>query len=106
MPQTREHILLARQVEVPAMVVFMNKCDMVDDEELLELVELEVRELLSSYEFPGDDIPIVQGSARLKAMEGDQPTVKQQILELMEARWTSTFRSRSVRRGQAVPDAC
>lgn len=70
MPQTREHILLGRQVGVPAMVVFMNKVDMVDDEELLELVELEVRELLSSYEFPGDDIPVVRGSA-LKALEGD-----------------------------------
>jgi elongation factor Tu len=70
MPQTREHILLARQVGVPAMVVFMNKCDAVDDEELLELVELEVRELLSSYDFPGDDIPIVRGSA-LKAMEAE-----------------------------------
>ncbi len=82
MPQTREHILLARQVGVPAMVVYMNKCDMVDDEELLELVELELRELLSSYEFPGDDIPIIRGSA-LKALEGDgdwTPT----ILELME----------------------
>ena len=83
MPQTREHILLARQVGVPAMVVYMNKCDMVDDEELLELVELELRELLSSYEFPGDDIPIIRGSA-LKALEGDgawTPT----ILELMES---------------------
>ncbi len=70
MPQTREHILLGRQVGVPAMVVFMNKVDMVDDEELLELVELEVRELLSSYEFPGDDIPVVRGSA-LRALEGD-----------------------------------
>ncbi len=70
MPQTREHILLARQVGVPYIVVFMNKCDMVDDEELLELVEMEVRELLSKYEFPGDDIPIVKGSA-LKALEGD-----------------------------------
>jgi elongation factor Tu len=70
MPQTREHILLGRQVGVPAMVVFMNKVDMVDDEELLELVELEVRELLSSYEFPGDDIPVIKGSA-LKALEGD-----------------------------------
>ena len=71
MPQTREHILLARQVGVPAMVVFMNKVDMVDDEELLELVELEVRELLSIYEFPGDDIPVIKGSA-LKALEGDE----------------------------------
>ena len=70
MPQTREHILLARQVNVPAIVVFLNKCDQVDDEELLELVELEVRELLSSYDFPGDDIPVVRGSA-LQAMEGE-----------------------------------
>ncbi|MBK7766140.1 MAG: elongation factor Tu [Sulfuritalea sp.] len=71
MPQTREHILLARQVGVPYMVVFMNKCDMVDDAELLELVEMELRELLSKYDFPGDDIPIIKGSA-LKAMEGDK----------------------------------
>ena len=83
MPQTREHILLARQVEVPAMVVALNKADMVDDPELLELVELEVRELLSKYEFPGDDIPIVQVSA-LKALEGD-PEWTPKILELMEA---------------------
>jgi elongation factor Tu len=82
MPQTREHILLARQVGVPAMVVFMNKVDAVDDPELLELVELEVRELLSSYEFPGDDIPVVRGSA-LKAMEGDAQWEKT-IDELME----------------------
>ena len=68
MPQTREHMLLARQVNVPSMVVFMNKCDMVDDPELLELVELEVRELLKKYQFPGDDIPVVGGSA-LGAME-------------------------------------
>jgi elongation factor Tu len=72
MPQTREHILLARQVGVPALVVFMNKVDMVDDEELLELVELEVRELLSSYQFPGDDIPITMGSA-LAAVEAATP---------------------------------
>ena len=71
MPQTKEHILLAKQVNVPAMVVFMNKCDMVDDEELLELVEMEVRELLAKYEFPGDDTPIIRGSA-LKALEGDE----------------------------------
>jgi elongation factor Tu len=71
MPQTREHILLARQVGVPYMVVFMNKCDMVDDAELLELVEMELRELLSKYDFPGDDIPIIKGSA-LKALEGDK----------------------------------
>ena len=72
MPQTREHILLARQVGVPQLVVFLNKCDLVDDEELLELVELEVRELLSSYEFPGDDVPVIRGSA-LKALECDDP---------------------------------
>jgi elongation factor Tu len=83
MPQTREHILLARQVEVPYIVVFLNKADMVDDPELLELVEMEVRELLSRYEFPGDDIPIVTGSA-LKALEGDEEA-KGKIIELMEA---------------------
>ena len=71
MPQTREHILLARQVGVPYIVVFLNKVDMVDDEELLELVEMEVRDLLSEYDFPGDDIPVVAGSA-LKALEGDE----------------------------------
>jgi elongation factor Tu len=70
MPQTREHVLLARQVNVPCLVVFLNKCDMVDDPELLELVEMEVRELLGKYNFPGDDTPIIRGSA-LKAMEGD-----------------------------------
>ena len=74
MPQTREHVLLARQVQVPSIVVFLNKADMVDDEELLELVEMEVRELLSSYEFPGDDVPVVIGSA-LKALEGDSSDV-------------------------------
>src|SRR4026209_515770 len=83
MPQTREHILLARQVEVPSIVVALNKADMVDDPELLELVELEVRELLSRYEFPGDDIPVVQVSA-LKALEGDAEWTPK-ILELMEA---------------------
>jgi len=83
MPQTREHILLARQVGVPALVVFLNKVDMVDDKELLELVELEVRELLTQYEFPGDKIPIVKGSA-LKALEGDAAYEKE-ILNLMEA---------------------
>ncbi len=84
MPQTREHILLARQVGVPAIVVYLNKVDQVDDEELLELVELEVRELLSSYEFPGDDIPIVKGSA-LAALEGrDEETGANTIVELME----------------------
>ena len=85
MPQTREHILLARQVGVPALAVFLNKVDQVDDEELLELVELEVRELLSSYEFPGDDIPIVSGSA-LAALEGKDDNIgKEKILELMKA---------------------
>jgi len=87
MPQTREHILLARQVNVPAIVVFMNKTDLVDDPEILDLVELEVRELLTKYEFPGDDIPIVRGSA-LKSLEsGGDPTaeVNKPILELMEA---------------------
>src|SRR5713226_7499351 len=83
MPQTREHILLARQVGVPAMVVCLNKVDAVDDAELLELVELEVRELLSAYEFPGDEIPVIKCSA-LKALEGDEAAEKQ-VLELMEA---------------------
>ena len=83
MPQTREHILLARQVGVPYIVVFLNKADMVDDEELLELVEVEVRELLSEYDFPGDDIPFITGSA-LKALEGDE-AYKQKILELAAA---------------------
>ncbi len=85
MPQTREHILLARQVGVPAMVVFLNKADMVDDEELLELVDMEIRELLSSYDFPGDDIPIVAGSA-LAALEGrDDEIGKNKVIELMDA---------------------
>ena len=85
MPQTREHILLARQVGVPALVVFMNKVDMVDDPELLDLVEMEVRELLSSYQFPGDDIPVVKGSA-LAAVEGKNPEIgEERILELMAA---------------------
>ena len=83
MPQTREHILLARQVGVPYIIVFMNKCDMVDDAELLELVEMEIRDLLSSYDFPGDDCPIVQGSA-LKALEGDA-AYKEKIFELAAA---------------------
>jgi elongation factor Tu len=85
MPQTREHILLARQVGVPYIVVFLNKADMVDDEELIELVELEIRELLSAYDFPGDDIPIIKGSA-LKGLEGDAGELGEQaILKLMEA---------------------
>ena len=83
MPQTREHILLARQVGVPAIVVFMNKVDMVDDPELLDLVEMEIRDLLSKYEFPGDDTPIIRGSA-LKALEGD-PAYQEKIMELMRA---------------------
>ncbi len=85
MPQTREHILLAKQVGVPAMVVYMNKVDQVDDEELLELVELEIRELLTSYDFPGDDIPIIKGSA-LAALEDSNPTIgRESVLELMRA---------------------
>jgi elongation factor Tu len=86
MPQTREHVLLARQVNVPSIVVYLNKADMVDDEELLDLVELEVRELLSSYEFPGDDIPVIRGSA-LKALESDDADSEdvKSIFELMEA---------------------
>jgi elongation factor Tu len=85
MPQTREHILLARQVGVPYIIVYMNKCDMVDDEELLELVEMEVRELLTKYDFPGDDIPIIKGSA-LKAVEGDQGDLGEpSIFRLAEA---------------------
>jgi translation elongation factor TU len=83
MPQTREHVLLARQVGVPSIVVALNKCDMVDDEELLELVELEVRELLTEYEFPGDDIPVIRVSA-LKALEGD-PEAAKGVMELMDA---------------------
>ena len=83
MPQTREHILLARQVGVPAIVVYLNKADQVDDPELIELVEMEVRDLLSSYDFPGDEVPIVVGSA-LKALESDEEA-KQSILKLMDA---------------------
>ena len=85
MPQTREHILLARQVGVPALVVYMNKVDQVDDEELLELVEMEVRELLSAYEFPGDDIPVIRGSALAALEDGDGTMGKDSIAELMAA---------------------
>ena len=85
MPQTREHILLARQVGVPALVVFMNKVDQVDDPELLELVELEIRELLSSYDFPGDDIPIIKGSALVALEDGDKAMGHDAVLELMKA---------------------
>ena len=85
MPQTREHILLGRQVGIPRMVVYMNKVDQVDDEELIELVEMEMRELLSSYDFPGDDIPIIKGSA-LHAMNGTRPEIgEKSIRALMEA---------------------
>ncbi|WP_185805184.1 GTP-binding protein, partial [Pontivivens nitratireducens] len=85
MPQTREHILLGRQVGIPYMVVYMNKVDQVDDEELLELVEMEIRELLSSYDYPGDDIPVIPGSA-LAALEGRDPEIgEQSIAKLMEA---------------------
>src|SRR5690606_20110072 len=83
MPQTREHFLLARQVNVPKLVVFMNKCDLVDDEEMLELVEMEMRELLEFYEFDGDNTPIIQGSA-LGALNGDEKWEKS-VLDLMEA---------------------
>src|SRR5260221_14294296 len=83
MPQTREHILLARQVGVPALVVYLNKCDMVQDEELLDLVEMEVRELLTKYQYPGDTVTIIRGSS-LKALEGD-PEAEKQILALMDA---------------------
>ncbi|MDV2312014.1 GTP-binding protein, partial [Vibrio cholerae] len=83
MPQTREHILLGRQVGIPYIIVFMNKCDMVDDEELLELVEMEVRELLSEYDFPGDDLPVIQGSA-LGALNGEAQW-EAKIVELAEA---------------------
>ncbi len=85
MPQTREHILLARQVGVPALVVFLNKCDMVDDPELLELVEMEVRELLSSYEFPGDDIPVIKGSALAALEDSNKELGHDAVLKLMEA---------------------
>ena len=83
MPQTREHILLSRQVGVPFIIVFMNKCDMVDDEELLELVEMEVRELLSEYDFPGDDLPVIQGSA-LGALQGEAKW-EEKVVELADA---------------------
>jgi elongation factor Tu len=91
MPQTREHILLARQVGVPSLVVFLNKVDQVDDEELLELVEMEVRELLSSYDFPGDDIPIIKGSA-LVALEGDKAQIGEDAIRALMKRSTSTSR--------------
>ena len=95
MPQTREHILLARQVGVPYIIVFLNKCDMVDDAELLELVEMEVRELLSKYEFPGDDTPIIKGSAKL-ALEGDKGELGEVAIMNRPTPWTPTSRRRSV----------
>lgn len=85
MPQTREHILLARQVGVPALVVFLNKVDQVDDPELLELVEMEVRELLSSYQFPGDDIPVIKGSALVTLEDGDPEVGENRVRDLMDA---------------------
>ena len=104
MPQTREHVLLARQVNVPHIVVFMNKCDMVDDPELLDLVELEVRELLNKYEFPGDDIPIVRGAA-LKALENpDDAAANRCIDELMDGAGRVDSGA-AAGAGQAVPDA-
>ena len=102
MPQTREHILLARQVNVPYVVVYLNKIDMVDDDELLELVEEEVKDLLNEYEFPGDDVPIIKGSA-LKALEGDEEA-KQSILDLAAGARRVHPRARA-RPRQAVPDA-
>jgi elongation factor Tu len=104
MPQTREHILLSRQVGVPYIVVFLNKADMVDDAELLELVEMEVRELLSKYEFPGDDTPIIAGSARL-ALEGDQSRDRRAGDPEAGGSAGQLHSGAEARRGQAVPDA-
>ena len=102
MPQTREHILLSRQVGVPYIVVFLNKCDMVDDEELLDLVEMEVRELLDMYDFPGDDTPIIRGSA-LEALNNPEGPWGDKIVELFEA--VDAYIPEPTRAGQAVPDA-
>jgi elongation factor Tu len=104
MPQTREHILLARQVGVPYIIVFMNKCDMVDDAELLELVEMEVRELLSKYDFPGDDTPIINGSA-LKALEGDQSEIGEALHLEAGRRPGQLHPDARARHRQALPDA-
>ena len=105
MPQTREHILLARQVGVPYIVVFMNKCDMVDDPELLELVELEVRELLTKYEFPGDDIPVIRGSA-LKALDGGGKDASGERADpRADGGGGQLHPDAGARDGQAVPDA-
>jgi elongation factor Tu len=94
MPQTREHILLARQVGVPYIIVFLNKCDLVDDAELLELVEMEVRELLSKYDFPGDDLPIIKGSARM-ALEGDKVEWAKKPSCVWLTPWTPTSQPQS-----------
>ncbi len=104
MPQTREHILLARQVGVPYIVVYLNKVDMVDDPELLELVELEVRELLTSYEFPGNELPIVKGSA-LKALEGDKGDLGEAVDPAADGRGGQLHSDAEAGDGQAVPDA-
>ena len=104
MPQTREHILLARQVGVPYIVVYLNKADMVDDAELLELVEMEVRELLSKYDFPGDDTPIITGSAR-KALEGDRAEIGVPSIDQADGRAGQLHPGAGARRRQAVPDA-
>ena len=104
MPQTREHILLARQVGVPALVVYMNKVDMVDDPELLDLVELEVRELLKSYQFPGDDIPVVRGSA-LMALEDKNAGAGRAVDPEADGRGRQVHPAAGARQGQAVPDA-
>ena len=105
MPQTREHILLARQVGVPSIVVFLNKADMVDDPELIELVELEVRELLSKYDFPGDDTPIIVGSA-VKALEGDTSEIGEPAVLKLMARCGCVYSDTGASQGFAVPDAC
>ena len=104
MPQTREHILLSRQVGVPYIVVFLNKCDMVDDDELLDLVEMEVRELLDLYEFPGDDTPIIRGSALL-ALENPEGPWGDKIIELFDAVDTYILRTCQSNR-KTIPDAC
>ena len=104
MPQTREHILLARQVGVPYIIVFMNKCDMVDDAELLELVEMEVRELLDKYDFPGDDTPIIHGSAKL-AMEGDKGELGEQADHEARRRARQLHPDARARRRRRLPDA-
>ncbi len=104
MPQTREHILLGRQVGIPYMVVYMNKVDQVDDEELLELVEMEIRELLSKYEYPGDDIPIIKGSA-LHAMNGTRPEIGEEFDQGADGSGRQLHPDPGARGGQAVPDA-